>query len=252
MVTACGKGGLSLIPDPTGLQSSSSLAQTSPTRGSLLSSLVAELTEAEALDASDFAHSWLTETSVTEQDDVVRRFINGTLSDASAQATAAPWPEEMQFTYNEAHGRWLPVVPAAAEVVTPTTSGQSTGGTPLSSAVGGALQETPLPACTINIWGCRYSARARDRDKGPVPENGDRRRRRDCRRLQVEPPFYHERRVFTHRSCSLLSSISSCILPLLYLIYIHDGWSPWLHSLRGEGVRGPIGAPSILGLMVDI
>lgn len=104
------------------------------------------ITEAEALDASDFAFSWLTETLVSEQNADVRQFITGTLSLASALATAQPWPEIMQFEYNEAHGRWLPIVPAAAEIVTPTVSGHSAGDAPSSSAVGGApLQETPLP-----------------------------------------------------------------------------------------------------------
>jgi hypothetical protein len=111
------------------------------------------LSEAEALDASNFAFSWLTEMLASEQYKSVCQFITGTLSLVSAQAMAQPWPENMQFMYNEAHRRWLPIIPAAAEIVTLTVSGQSAGDAQSSSAVGGApLQETPLPPALSTSW----------------------------------------------------------------------------------------------------
>ena len=110
--------------------------------------IVAELarrgiTEDEALDASDFAFSWLTDTLVHEDDENIRAFITSALS---ARTTAAPWPDIMQFTFNEAYRRWMPVVPAAAVAAQPVAPGQSAADLPPSSARGGApSQETPLP-----------------------------------------------------------------------------------------------------------
>ena len=49
------------------------------------------ITEDEALDASDFAFSWLTDTLVTEQNDDICHFITSVLS--GAQGMASPWPE---------------------------------------------------------------------------------------------------------------------------------------------------------------
>ena len=101
------------------------------------------ITENEALDASDFAFSWLTDTLVHEDDENIRAFI---ISALSARATAAPWPEIMQFTFNEAYRRWMPVVPAAAVAAQPVAPGQSAADLSPSSARGGApSQETPLP-----------------------------------------------------------------------------------------------------------
>jgi hypothetical protein len=124
-------------------------------------------TEAEALDASDYAYSWLTDTLVTEPDDNVRQFISGTLNHSSALTSAQPWPEVMQFHYHEAHGRWLPVVPAASETIDTIVSEQSSDGAPPSSAEGDApMQETQLPPASSTPEGV-------DTAVEPKPETGD-------------------------------------------------------------------------------
>lgn len=123
------------------------------------------ITEDEALDASDFAFSWLTDTLVTEQNDDYRHFITSALS--GARGTAAPWPERMQFEYNEAYRRWVPVIPVPTMVTAPVTDERSATDAPPSSEGNDANpQETPQQPA---------SSTSEDVDLvlDPIPESGD-------------------------------------------------------------------------------
>ena len=97
------------------------------------------ITTDEASDAGHFAYSWLSDTQLTKSDPAIRQLIADALASRNHD-TAQPWPTDMQYAFNEAHGRWVPVVPVTADVTSHIANVPMEDDTPSSS---GGTNATP-------------------------------------------------------------------------------------------------------------
>jgi hypothetical protein len=78
----------------------------------------------KALDASQYAFTWLKHSDKAEKDTQVRILINTLRDQARYRPEAQPWPDNLAYEYNTGLARWMPVLPTAGmtQGVVPTTS----------------------------------------------------------------------------------------------------------------------------------
>jgi hypothetical protein len=97
------------------------------------------VTSDEALDASQYAFTWLEHSDASEKDTQVRILINNFRDRAKYRPEAQPWPDHLDYYYHTGLTRWMPILPAAGTTssVAPNISASTiSGGTATPSLTG--------------------------------------------------------------------------------------------------------------------